>query len=109
MRAQSDDWTGARQGEVGSVKSPDPYIVELLVVFGDQALAALVVLPNPLAKPFLDLLLLLAGGFRRRRIDNPLFGPGISVVNGRCPQIQGVFNEVDTSITRGTPLRRIAD
>ena len=109
VRPKGDNRTGSRQREMGSVESADSYVVEFLVVFRDEAQAALVVLPDPLPKPFLDLLLLLASGFRGRGVDNPLIGFGVHVVNGRCPQIQGVLHEVDSAVTRRTPFCGIAD
>jgi len=108
MGPQSYGRTGAGQNQVIAVKGPQTDTVELVVVFADEPFASVVVLPNPVGKPFLDFLLLVAGSLGGRTVDDELVVIGF-VVHCRRPEIEGILDEVERRITIGAPLGEVRD
>src|ERR1017187_576151 len=90
------------------VEIPEPDVVEPEVVVLSQSLGSFAILPNPIPKPILQLLLFLSGGNRLLLIDGALAFGGLVVGSRRAP-IQRLLDQVG-SAEAGSPIRRrVAD
>src|ERR1043166_1554552 len=92
-----------------AVEGLEPDIVELVVALPHQPLAPVVVLPNPLLEPVLDLLLLLTRTLGRFWIHDEFVRLGFFVVNGRRSEIQSVLNQVETAGAVSSPFGGVRD
>ena len=109
VRVQNDGGAGARQPEMVAVEGAEADVVELVVVCAREALAALIVLPDPLLEPFLDFLLLVARRFGRGTVDHIAVGVRVMIINGGGAQVEGVFEQFDRTATVGAPLGGVCD
>ena len=101
VRMQNDGRAGAGQREVIAVEAAQTHMVELVVVFADQPLAPIVVAPNPLLEALLDLLLLVAGSFGGRAVDDIAVALRIAVIDRRHAQIERVFEQFQCAAAVG--------
>jgi hypothetical protein len=76
---------------VVAVEGAEADVVELVVVFAGEPLAALIALPDPLLEAVFDFLLFVPRRFGGRSIDDVAVGLRVMVVNRGGAQIQCLF------------------